>query len=193
MLSWRHGMIDELFSTRIHLGKVDNYEKIQQDFKDLIHVFDTEVGWEDLWDTHLITDNKFKDNIVKEYELTTFQEEIKKHVISYTGLENIRYDLHTSWMTRCDKGNYALCHEHGWSDISGVYYYQTNGKDGNIYFQTPVLAQTTCIWDARPNTIQYPPDQGGMILFPGWLRHGVNTNTTDHTRICISFNLSLIK
>ena len=56
-------MIDELFSTRIHLGKVDNYEKIQKDIKDLIHVFDTEVGWEDIWDTHLITDNKFKDNI----------------------------------------------------------------------------------------------------------------------------------
>ena len=46
MLSLRHGInvMLELFPTKIHLGKVDNYEKIQQDFKDLIHVFDTELG-----------------------------------------------------------------------------------------------------------------------------------------------------
>ena len=70
----------ELFPTKIHLGSVDNYEKIQQDFKDLIQVFDTELGWDDLWNTHLITDNKFKDNIIKEHKLTTFEEEVRSQV-----------------------------------------------------------------------------------------------------------------
>ena len=186
-------MIDELFPTRIHLGKVDNYEKIQQDFKDLIHVFDTELGWDDLWNTHLITDNKFKDNIIKEHKLTTFEEEVRSQVREYiTQWQqcDLEFDIVTSWMTRCDKGMYGVCHEHGWSDISGVYYYQTNGKDGDIYFQTPVLAQTTCFWDSTPNTLSFPPEQGGIILFPGWLRHGVHSNTTDHPRMSVSFNIT---
>ena len=27
------------------------------------------------------------------------------------------------------------------------------------------------------------------MMFPGWLKHGVYTNTTDNTRISISFNI----
>ena len=33
------------------------------------------------------------------------------------------------------KGNYAPVHSHGWTDIAGVYYISTNGKDGDLYFE----------------------------------------------------------
>ena len=184
--------IHNLFPTKIYSDRVGNYDEIQEELKGVIQVFDTEIGWEDLWDTHLITDSKFQDNIIDQHNLTKFKDEITYHIREYSAIDN-EFKINSSWLTRCDKGNYAVCHEHGWSDISGVYYYQSNGKDGDIYFQTPNLAQTTCIWMHDPNTIQFPPEQGGLILFPGWLRHGVNTNTTDHTRISISFNISFIR
>ena len=31
--------------------------------------------------------------------------------------------------------------------------------------------------------------EGLMILFPGFLKHGIETNTTDHDRISLSFNI----
>jgi len=195
-------MLHDLFPTRIYMDLVSNYEKIQEDFK---RVAD-DMEWQNLWDSHLISDNQFQDNLVKQYNLTAFEDEIRTHVVSYvkeinSNLDskrgtplgedpNVPYKITASWMTRYDKGHFAVCHEHGWSDIAGVYYYQTDAKDGNIYFQTPVLAQTTCFWDSRPNTQIFPPEQGGLILFPGWLRHGVHRNTSDHTRMSVSFNLT---
>ena len=190
-------MIHQLFSTPLYIDKISSYYDIQKEFTRVKEVFDTEIGWDDLWDSHLITDNKFEDNIISQYNLTEFEEEIGTHVASYIEQVNgnkteidIPYRITASWMTRYDKGHFAVCHEHGWSDIAGVYYYQTDAKDGNIYFQTPVLAQTTCFWDSRPNTQIFPPEQGGLILFPGWLRHGVHRNTSDHTRMSVSFNLT---
>ena len=185
-------MIHQLFSTPLYIDKISSYYDIQKEFTRVKEVFDTEIGWDDLWDSHLITDCKFQDNIIDDHNITKFKDEITYHIREYSGTDR-PFKINNSWMTRCDKGHYAVCHEHGWSDISGVYYYQSNGKDGDIYFQTPNLAQTTCMWIHDPNTIQFPPQQGGLILFPGWLRHGVNTNTTDHTRISISFNISFIR
>ncbi len=179
------------------MNKVSNYEKIQKELERVKGVFDTEIGWDDLWDSHLITDNKFEDNIISQYNLTEFEEEIGTHVASYIEQVNgnkteidIPYRITASWMTRYDKGHFAVCHEHGFSDMAGVYYYQTDTKDGNIYFQTPVQAKTTSFWDSRPGTESFPPEQGGIILFPGWLRHGVHSNTTDHTRMSVSFNVT---
>jgi uncharacterized protein (TIGR02466 family) len=193
-------MIQDIFSTPIYMNRVSNYEKIQKELERVKGVFDTEIGWDDLWDSHLITDNKFEDNLIEQYNLTAFKDEIRTHVVSYIEQVNgkkteidVPYRITASWMTRYDKGHFAVCHEHGFSDMAGVYYYQTDTKDGDIYFQTPVQAKTTSFWDARPSTESFPPEQGGIILFPGWLRHGVQSNTTDHTRMSVSFNITFAR
>ena len=89
------------------------------------------------------------------------------------------------------KGNYAHIHKHGFSDISGVYYYRTNGSDGDIFFETPVT-ETGCskFWMNHSLTFSIPPEKGLILLFPGWLSHGVRTNTTDNQRISLSFNIN---
>ena len=91
------------------------------------------------------------------------------------------------------KGNYAHIHKHGFSDISGVYYYRTNGSDGDIFFETPVT-ETGCskFWSNHSLTFNIAPEKGLIILFPGWLSHGVRTNTTDNQRISLSFNINYI-
>ena len=33
------------------------------------------------------------------------------------------------------------------------------------------------------------PTEGELILFPGWLDHGVQTNDTDDERVSVSFNI----
>ena len=34
-----------------------------------------------------------------------------------------------------------------------------------------------------------PSDQGGLLLFPGWLQHGVETHQLEEERIVLSFNI----
>ena len=185
-------MLHDLFPTKIYMNLVSNYEKIQEEFKAVAD----DMEWQNLWNTHLVSDNQFQDNLIKQYNLTTFEDELRTHIVSYVKEINsnddptVSYKITASWMTKYTKDHYAMCHEHGWSDVAGVYYFQTDENDGNIYFQTPNVAQTTCFWDSRPNIKVYPPEQGGLILFPGWLRHGTEKNTTDHTRISVSFNLT---
>ena len=35
-------------------------------------------------------------------------------------------------------------------------------------------------------------EEGSLLMFPGWLEHGVTQNLSNEDRIVISFNLKLI-
>jgi hypothetical protein len=41
--------------------------------------------------------------------------------------------------------------------------------------------------------IAFEPVSSKLILFPGWLPHGVERNTTEEDRISISFNVKLVR
>ena len=102
----------------------------------------------------------------------------------------LEYDR-KSWINTFKKNSYAHIHSHSTADISGVYYYQTTGKDGNLFFETPVT-ETGCskFWMDHSLTFNIAPEKGLILLFPGWLSHGVRTNTTDSQRISLSFNIN---
>lgn len=95
----------------------------------------------------------------------------------------------TSWITSNDKGEYPPFHNHLNADISGVYYYQTNGEDGNIFFVTPTLAMTNSVFSKLADNFHVKPEVGKLLLFPGWLQHGVATNTSNNNRKSLAFNI----
>lgn len=86
-------------------------------------------------------------------------------------------------------------HTHPNNFLSGVYYVVTPGTSGRIQFQDPrpqagVMMPPT----AQPspyvsNEVTVEAKPGRFVLFPGWLVHGVPTNTTEQDRISISFNV----
>jgi ectoine hydroxylase-related dioxygenase (phytanoyl-CoA dioxygenase family) len=41
--------------------------------------------------------------------------------------------------------------------------------------------------------IAYEPQSSKLILFPGWLPHGVERNTTEEDRVSVSFNVKLVR
>ena len=60
-----------------------------------------------------------------------------------------------SWINEFRKGSYAHEHHHSTADISGVYYYQTNGNDGSLFFESPVReAGCTPAWVQLNNRFQ---------------------------------------
>jgi uncharacterized protein (TIGR02466 family) len=76
------------------------------------------------------------------------------------------------------------------AEISGVYYYQTNGKDGDICFINPFNAARYFDFgrvSSRSNNI-YTPTVGRLLLFPSYVQHKVRPNKTDNTRISLAFN-----
>lgn len=105
----------------------------------------------------------------------------------------LEYDR-KSWINTFKKNSYAHIHSHSLADISGVYYFQTTGNDGTLFFETPVRESTcTDAWVQLSNRIPVPAKVGKMVLFPGWINHGVSQNFTDNDRISISWNINFKK
>lgn len=154
---------------------------------------------------HSVSDTTFKKGTLQhKYNIDIIEEVVHLNAIKYLelikaptqmieALVNETYELNT-WMTRTLKGKHAIEHSHGDSDISGVYYVQTNTKDGNIYFRSPVRigeGDNRCFQHLTHCNVSITPEVGKLLLFPGWLRHGVRENTTDFDRVSFSFNIKL--
>lgn len=139
-----------------------------------------------------ITNSQFGDDVISQYGLTALSQEIHKYVLSYCQVHGLRYTKYkrSSWFTLFEKGDYAILHNHGTSAISGCYYYKTSGEDSNIFFRNPLpqmVSSSTYNVHSGINIIKV--EIGKMLLFPGWLDHGVIKNETDEKRISLAFNI----
>ena len=91
-----------------------------------------------------------------------------------------------------------LRHQHGNSTISGAYYVKAPNNCGDIVFYDPRPAPVFSHPNSnKPNTLNamvnsISPVEGGLVLFPSYLEHSVNSNKSKEERIVISFNVSLI-
>ena len=89
-------------------------------------------------------------------------------------------------------------HHHGNSDISAAYYVKAPENCGEIVFYDPRPAPVFShprsnnpnFLNAMVNSIS--PVEGGLVLFPSYLDHSVNPNSSNEERVVISFNLSLV-
>ena len=189
------------FGTPIYsnFSNLDNQNSIQKEIQ---------IAYDDLlknnklqnnpeWNSHLISDLNFKDNIIEKYNMTVLSKCIKDHVLSYlqesqspVAKAELNYKITASWITVTKKNMYARSHTHGDADISGCYYFKTNTQDGSIFFNNPnQLIMNSMCFGHMDQTIYFKPSLGRFLLFPGWLQHGVQTNTTDDDRISLSFNI----
>lgn len=161
-------------------------------------------------DAHEISTDKdgnfFTGDLLKAYNCTNFLKFLDHSVKQYIyGVENnvtsgsnvqwvnpCEYWITESWFTKTLKGHYAPHHNHGDSDISGVYYLDTNGEDGRIKILSPnryfvgnfIYGLTT-----RGGEQSIKLQNGVLGLWPSILDHSTEANETDHDRISLSFNI----
>ena len=191
--------LDQLFPVPIlHIPKVNNFDNVQNEFSNVLNkvTFDKKSNWS----THYLSSLDFKSDTITLLGMELFQECLSYHVFQYCQYMGFNADIPTevvsSWFSMFKKGDYGHLHEHGNADVSGVYYFKTNGNDGDIYFQNPNsnMMSSTFYRDSM-FTIDhnYSPLEGQLLLFPGWLKHGIKRNKTDNTRISFSFNIHFDK
>lgn len=195
--------IESWYATPIYHSLVDRskFDEIQNDFKIAFEdlkskdKFQHKKGWDK--DTHLLHDPDFLGNIINDYQMKAFGSEVKHHVIEYMKQVGSFGDvipdfvIGQCWMTLTLNGHHAHKHAHGHADISGVYYFQTTGNDGDFYFEHPnrQLLETSVAFSELASKVVYKPQVGRLILFPGWMEHGVFENKTNSERVSISFNI----
>jgi uncharacterized protein (TIGR02466 family) len=192
-------MIKQIFSTPIyeHDGTIEEIFLVQKEIKNTLpkiqqtDKFENPPGWNDGVQTNI----KSRYNTIEDFQMNNLSAYIEKHVRNYikmTGaLEPKPNKLGHSWINLVSKDQRQDWHQHQDATISGTYYYQTSGVDGNIVFKTPnqfVELELFSIGSMVRKQHVIQPKNGKIILFPGWLSHKVEPNITDTTRITISFN-----
>jgi uncharacterized protein (TIGR02466 family) len=132
---------------------------------------------------------------VATFLLSNLAQEITAATVDY--LTEIKYTgmplrLGASWVNWHDQGAFQFDHHHAWARVCGVYYYQTNEQDGNLRFSNPVSEVRAGLFPGdgvEPPAIFVTPKVGRLVLWPHWLQHRVEVNSTEHQRISINFNL----
>jgi len=192
-------VVETWWPTPIYYSLIKNpvFDKIQSDFEKVYldlkatNSFQHKAGWNP--SSVMLSDTTFLRSILDEYGLEDFKIELLDHVqnfIKHYGVKTTDIKIKQSWMTLTTKGEINHTHSHGPADISGVYYFKTNGEDGSIYFEsTNKLLGASAMFNPGAQTISYKPEVGKLILFPGFVEHGVYENTTDNERVSVSFNI----
>lgn len=105
------------------------------------------------------------------------------------------------WININGKYNTNSVHIHDSSFVSGVFYVKAQPNQGAInlfkcYSQDYIVASQAKIQNytnISAAACSYQPHTGRLIMFPGYLPHGVAHNELDEDRISISFNVKLLR
>lgn len=110
------------------------------------------------------------------------------------GYGNVQIAPANCWANVSPKHASNKIHDHANCLLSGVYYLKTPKDCGNLMFYDPRSARTfykPLVQDFTPFTadaIAYEPQAGLLLIFPSWLKHGVEPNLSDSDRVSVSFN-----
>ena len=193
--------IKPIFPLPIFLDEAEGseYTDIQKELTDTKHT----LKFNDSGSYMILNENPFDSNFLIEsgchHSIKFINKTVDKFVTSLYGeydKDIFKWEITESWMTKTIKGRCAREHSHGSYDISGVYYLDTNGNDGNLIFtninhnlEGNMLLNKLLI----NGDVAMPLKNGTIFLWPGQLRHKTLINETDHERISISFNITIRK
>ena len=188
--------LQPIYPTPIFYGKVDNHKEIEAELDPVLDEIDFQ--YRDSWGaTHYLSDPTFKENLIVKHDLKELKKGIEKNLFEYLGGlfeqpwdDRYRYTITHSWAALFKKGNYGHIHSHGEADIAGVYYHEVPEDSGGLFFEPPAPALCdSLVYSKWGHRLTPRVSEGLMLLFPGFLKHGIETNTTDLDRISISFNI----
>ena len=192
--------VNPIFPLPIFLDEAENdeYTEIQKE----LTCAKNELKFNDSGSNMILNEDPFNTNFLLHKKcnntINLISNTVNKFFISLYGDHNklLKNDwaIAESWMTKTLKGRYAKHHDHGIADISGVYYLDTNGNDGNLILCS-IHNQLQCnmlLYDLIDHgDIKMPLENGMIFLWPGQLKHYTLENETDHERVSVSFNISL--
>lgn len=193
MQDWR---MEHLYPTPIYVAKVtpeEGFATIQEEAKKAIEA--TEFTTKEEWGhPHYLSTTTFTENIIKDQNMNIFSIMLNNHLKNYmdaVGFATRPYKV-TSWLSLFQKGNYGQVHNHSWADVSGCYYIEGTPDTGSIFFEDPRhVNDTSYVFAGRymAGRRNYEPEVGKLIMFPGYLNHGIKANLTDTDRVSLAFNI----
>lgn len=102
--------------------------------------------------------------------------------------ENLQIE---SWTNINDPGSLNLLHTHKINNFSALYYVQAQGT-GDLVFLNPANLDLSANYHGPGNArMHYQPSDGDLLMWPSWMPHEVERNTSNKHRVNIAFNIKL--
>ena len=104
-------------------------------------------------------------------------------------------EITACWTNVLAKGASHRMHNHPNNFLSGVYYVRTYPGTDAINFHDPrsqtgiIRPPVTALTAENTDQVVVRVSNGTLLLFPSFLQHSVDINTSDAERISISFNI----
>lgn len=135
------------------------------------------------------TSNRWLDKLGLAEFKSTLQDCINDYCETY-GLPKLV--IGNSWMNRVGKDGAVKAHRHEVSVLSGAFYPIADKGSTPLIFKNPLQVYKMYEYAAQETfynaaMMETPCEQGTLVLFPSWLEHYTNDNTTDN-RVTVSFN-----
>tara|TARA_R110000796_G_scaffold125832_1_gene240392 strand:- start:399 stop:1076 length:678 start_codon:yes stop_codon:yes gene_type:complete len=198
----------KLFPTSIFQTKVPSYGIFNEEFKKYIYTLKSKHPESDSksnqkgWHSPGLNIN---DEIITKF--VNILDPMLESIANKLGwdLEQYFIGYKSIWSIINDKYSYNLVHSHGDALLALAYYVKIpkDNKGGNFYFTDPRITSA----QRKPPMLYNKQHQlgkthsafnhvldvkeGDLIIFPGWMDHGVKQSTSDDDRIVISANINL--
>lgn len=120
---------------------------------------------------------------------------VARTILRFLRIGQEAFEITGCWATVLAKGAAHKVHSHPNNFLSGVYYVRVHPSANTINFHDP-RSQARIIrppvWElTAENTDQVVVTvaNGNLLMFPSYLEHSVDANTSDAERVSISFNI----
>lgn len=192
-----------LFPTPLYTYKLEDeaYASVQNELQIVVDKLYLNNTWAQNpnWSSNsqlLSNKGNFVESILKIEDMEVVKSFILDHCLEFMRLQEVKPNykpaIESSWLTLTTPGLSSHIHDHGSTHISGVYWFKTNGQDGDLVFRNAFKAlKCNPIGADAANEARFSPEQGRIVLWPGYLDHSVNENKTSEDRISLSFNIIL--
>lgn len=115
--------------------------------------------------------------------------------LRFLRIGNDAIEITGCWATVLARGASHKAHRHPNNFLSGVYYVRTHPGADTINFHDPrnqagvIRPPVLELTSANTDQVVVRVSNGTLLLFPSYLEHSVDANTSGEERISISFNL----
>jgi uncharacterized protein (TIGR02466 family) len=126
--------------------------------------------------------------------ISSIHEAVKK-VLEFQKIANTPFVMTGLWANMNAPGAIHKMHNHPNNFLSGVYYLQTCKGADTINFHDPrpqrdvIKPPVTELTADNTDQVVVTVNDGTLLVFPSWLSHSVDINSSNQTRISISFNV----
>jgi uncharacterized protein (TIGR02466 family) len=128
-------------------------------------------------------------------ELVSCVDHVTKGILRFLRIGYEAFEITGCWATVLAKGAVHKLHNHPNNFLSGVYYIRTQPGADTINFHDPrhqamvIRPPVAELTAENTDQVVVRVTNGTLLMFPSYLEHSVDANTSDADRISLSFNI----